>query len=873
MRLLHSLIITNLVLMTTVISALEPKEDSLNARKKLLQHDIKEIVFCTRGYNNGDGHWYANFGYYFDNINRKVYAEGGGLHKYNIETKEVTTLIDAKQGTVRDPQVHYNGKKIIFSYRKDGSGVFHLYEINTNGSGLKQLTDGIYDDIEPSYFPGGSIVFISGRGKRWVNCWIVQVGTLFKCDADGKNIRELSANIEHDNTPWPLPDGRILYTRWEYVDRSQVTFHHLWTANPDGTNQQIYFGNQPTIPKCLLIDAKPLSQKSDKVLALLSPGHGHREHEGKIVIINNSKGVDNKEGIEYVTKFYVKDPFPITENFYLAAGSNSENTIIAVNRQGQREIIYQAPKNQKLGVHEPRPIVKRVCETIVPSRVDLSNPNGTLILMDVYEGRNMKGIKRGAIKKLLITETLPKPINYSGSMEPLSWGGTFTLMRILGTVPVEKDGSANFNVPANRSIVLMALDENGKAVKKMHSFLTVMPGEVLSCIGCHEERNQAPTHNRFPLATRRPPSSINKLKNIPEVFNFPTDIQPIFDKYCVSCHNDKKKSGGVNMTGDLGPLYTQSYYYLSALRQFGDARNRACGNFAPYKMYDAIAPLMTKISKKHHNVQLTNHEQQMIRLWLQVGAPYLGSYAGLGTGMIGGDYFDHLIEREDLRLESVQKAQVVIEKNCSECHYTKIQKPRKKLTWRHNFIKKYCLDQQLKNYWHLSEMNGYPKLSNDRRVLRKLPSSPSDQTDMRPEKINYDRWRIPFTQHAVYNLSYPEKSTILTAPLAESAGGNAVCKRLDGNHKVTNQKHIVFKSTDDPNYQIILKAIKDVANMLEKRKRWYMKGFKPHDAYIREMIRYGVLPDDYDVNNTTLTPFQIDQLYWESLHYKPNRKY
>ena len=868
-KIIYLIIINAMMITSTVAGA--TKQNVINARKKLLNQGVEEIVFCTRAPHK-NYHWYENFGYFSDNVNRKVYVEGGGLYKYNLKNNTVTTLIDAKKGTIRDPQVHYDGEKIIFSYRKDGSEVFHLYEINCDGSNLKQLTDGIYDDIEPSYFPDGSIVFISGRGKRWVNCWISQVGTLLRCDADGTNIRELSANVEHDNTPYPLPDGRILYTRWEYVDRSQTAFHHLWTANPDGTNQQIFFGNQVSIPRCVLIDAKPLP-KSDKILAIMSPNHGRPEHTGRLVIISTAEGVDNKKGIKRITNYFVRDPHPVTDKFYIATKNEYGKNIVVIDENGNYEMLYELPKNLKMVIHEPRPIVKRKREIAVPDRVDLNNPNGTLILMDVYEGRNMKNVKRGSIKKLLVTETLPKPINFTGSMEPVSWGGTFTLMRILGTVPVDEDGSAKFIVPANRSIVLTALDKDGRAVKKMHSFLTVMPGENLSCIGCHEERNQAPTHIKFPNAVRRQASVIKPINDMPEVFNYPTDIQPIWDKNCVSCHNAEKKSGGVDLTGDLGPMFSQSYYWLSVLRQFGDARNRYCGNFKPYSMYDCVAPLMNKISKKHHNVKLDSNEIRKIRLWLQVGAPYLGSYAGLGTGMIGGDYFDHLIDREDLLLDSVQKAQVVINKNCSACHHTRIHSKTPKLRGRRRDLLKYYDKEFLKKYWHLSNLRRFPSTSKDHRVFRKLPTSPSDQTDMRAEHISYQKWRYPYTRHALYNFSFPEKSSILTAALAKSAGGRAVCKKITKDGKVMKQSHVIFKSKNDPRYKIILKSIKDVAQLLNTKKRWHMKGFKPDPAYIREMIRYGVLPKDYDVNNPKLTPYEIDQLYWRSLWYIPGKKY
>lgn len=194
-----------------------------------------EIVFAARENNEGDGHWYANFGYYAQDDSRKGYRKHGRLVKLDLETGAATNLVDDPEGSVRDPAVHYDGRTIVFSWRKAGTESFHLYEIQSDGTGLRQLTDGggPYDDFEPCWLPDGGIVFVSSRCKRWVNCWLTQVGILHRSDRDGRNVQAVSANIEHDNTPWVLPDGRVAYMRWEYVDRSQVHYHHLWAMNPD----------------------------------------------------------------------------------------------------------------------------------------------------------------------------------------------------------------------------------------------------------------------------------------------------------------------------------------------------------------------------------------------------------------------------------------------------------------------------------------------------------------------------------------------------------------------------------------------------------------------------------------------------------------
>jgi hypothetical protein len=192
----------------------------------------EEIIFVQRsGYE--DPHWYANIAYFCDDENKPAYTTGAQLCKLNLKTGRVSILLEAEAGCIRDPKVHYDAKRIIFAWRKDDSEYYHLYEMNVHGGGLRQITSGAFDDYEPEYLPDGGIVFVSTRAKRWVGCWMTQVGTIHRCDADGANIRALSCNIEHDNTPAVLPNGQILYMRWEYVDRSQVEYHHLWTMNPD----------------------------------------------------------------------------------------------------------------------------------------------------------------------------------------------------------------------------------------------------------------------------------------------------------------------------------------------------------------------------------------------------------------------------------------------------------------------------------------------------------------------------------------------------------------------------------------------------------------------------------------------------------------
>ena len=297
---------------------------------------VREIVFAVRGVGP-DGHWYANFGSYAPRRMCKIqlYPSGSSLRAVDLETGQQRILLDDPKGGIRDPQVHYDGRKILFSYRPGGNDHYHLYEIGTDGTNLRQLTDGPFDDIEPIYLPNDEIVFVSSRCNRWVNCWLTQVAILHRCDRDGNNIRAISMNIEQDNTPWVLPDGRLLYTRWEYIDRSQVHYHHLWTANPDGTAPMTFFGNLH--PGTVMIDSKPVPG-SERVISVFSPGHGRRNTPAasRLSIPRPVRTIQSSARILTKGDDY-RDPWAFSEDCVLAACGAS---LVRIDGAGHEQTIF-----------------------------------------------------------------------------------------------------------------------------------------------------------------------------------------------------------------------------------------------------------------------------------------------------------------------------------------------------------------------------------------------------------------------------------------------------------------------------------------------------------------------------------------------------
>ena len=279
-----------------------------------------EILFCERNPGRDySGHYYANFGYDCGNENYWLHgADGGRLAIYSPKTGSVRTLLEDARGAIRDPQIHYEGKKVLFSYRKGGTHHYNLYEMNLDGTDLRQITQGDWDDVEPAYLPDGGIVFCSTRCKRYVLCWLAPVAVLFRCNADGSGLRQLSSNNVSENTPAVLPDGRILYTRWEYVNRDAVSFHHLWTMNPDGTGVMVYYGNMH--PGGVFIDAQPIPNTAN-VVFVDSGYHGQLEHAGKLMLLSLHNGPDDRTQAKAITGNGFRDPYPLSEHEFLAAAA------------------------------------------------------------------------------------------------------------------------------------------------------------------------------------------------------------------------------------------------------------------------------------------------------------------------------------------------------------------------------------------------------------------------------------------------------------------------------------------------------------------------------------------------------------------------
>jgi hypothetical protein len=404
-----------------------------------------------------------------------------------------------------------------------------------------------------------------------------------------------------------------------------------------------------------------------------------------------------------------------------------------------------------------------------------------------------------------------KAVNFSGNADPYSFDHSFNLNRVLGTVPVEPDGSACLEVPAMRGLILAALDEDGLAVKRMQSFLTVQPGETIGCVGCHEPRTQPPLASYTNLqAMRRPPSKIQPISDVPDVFDFPRDIQPILDRHCVACHDYEAterggpRAGGAILTGDHGPIFSHSFATLHMLDQVVISRDGE-GNRPPRGFGSGASPLMKLIDGSHQDAKLSEHERRMVRLWIDASATYAGTCAASGTGRFP----------KNPKLASQTAANKVLKQRCNACHTAE----------------------------------------------RRLPEHPSDTVGVKGYAIVEQELPRRMSNHLVFNLTRPERSLMLLAPLSKSAGGFGVC--------CGPEDKAVFANSADPAYQTLLQLAEESKAVHESDKRFDMPGFRPDNHYVRCMQEYGILPKSLESRSAAIDPYETDQAYWRSFWHSP----
>ena len=754
------------------------------------------------------------------------FAPGGGLYVYSPATGGLRELVNAGEGEILDCDLSYDGREVLFSWKRKGvltgrqsihqsttqhrtdvpEEDWHIFRINIDGTGLTQITDGPSNNLSPAMLPDGGITFMADRRPAYAYCYVSTSPMLYRMERDGSRIERLSSGILMEFTPCVLNDGRICYTRWEYVDRSAVVSHKLWAINPDGTGAAGFWGMRVIEPGTIM-QTRPVPGSTSQVMCLLTGHNG--DPRGAVGIIDITKGGNAQAALRNLTpeipvgsvtkgsgnglmnKGPYENPFPFDAGHYLVSKAGS---IELRDFAGTCAPVQILPKPADgMGWYSPIPVMLRFKPPVIPRQVtdETPEPFATLFVADVYNGLEPV-IKRGEIKQLCVVEEIPKeaytPLLHSGvpgthdgyavntcfgyQFPIISSGATYAPKKIWGYANVEADGSACFKVPANRALYFAALDQDGRALQRMRTFTHFMPGERQGCIGCHADRNYASAVPANTIARAKP----TQLLQLPEWgdrrFHYRDIVQPVLDRHCVQCHHAKSRPGGVDLSGDMTDFFCVSYEHLARKGTIGEKEPGTHG----VRYYGR--PGSTEGRNPYTcTIQTIN------------GTEYT-------TPMIAPKTWGSTQSKlSDLVLAGHPNAQGQPRVNLTNAEKRRI------IAW---------IDLNVPYYTAATSIN--VKAMGCRRVYPEPAVATLAEVSKRRCATCHGKG-VPADFY--YRIEKPELNNFLLAPLAKSAGGTEMKGKF------------VFASTNDPDYQAILKAFEPTTQWLTEKGREDMPGREP----------------------------------------------
>jgi len=748
------------------------------------------------------------------------YREGGGLYVFTPtpDGPQLTRLVDSSHGQILDCVLSYDGREVLFSWKRGGrphdqqfdrklppddnpDHMYKIYRMNVDGTGLTCLTDGTSNNFNPCWLPDGGIAFLSDRKSAFAYCFTTTSPVLYRMDREGKNVIRLSANYLNDFTPSVDAAGRILYTRWEYVDRPAIPIQSLWSTNPDGTGLSGVFGNRVLSPATFM-EAKSIPGTNRLLCVLTSHGGPCR---GAIGIIERRFGPNSQDSIRNLTpevdigrvdqgsgdqvRGPYENPMPLDKEFFLVS---KRGAIILRDYEGTKEATLLRPRDGR-GFYSPTPIRTQAVPPVIPTTIseeDSKQPWAEISLQDVYEGLEPH-VKRGEIERICVVQEIEKsqfaPQDFSVAADPanplsrkvpafgyqfpvVSCGATYAPKKVWGFAKVEADGSAHFKAPTGVPIYFMALDEHGRALQRMRTFTHFMPGERQGCVGCHAERNnvispsQRDVARPLPLAMKRSAQALDTPEWGLGGFSYARIVQPVLDRHCTQCHNGRDMQGNVDLSGDKTDFFNVSYDIL--------ARTGVIGQWH----FEQLSVRNIPLGKSPYTSWISTYNDTEENI-LEVTPKAWGSPASLLADLILAGHPD-----EDGR------PRITLSAGDAQRIYT----------W---------IDLNVP-YYGTSESNYYDRKGCRRLYPDDLDAVLADVTSRRCASCHDTG--IPRTHYT--RILNPEDNSFLFAPLAIAAGGTESCGTP------------VFASKEDPDYQRILQTFGPIRKLAERKPRMDMPG-------------------------------------------------
>ena len=588
---------------------------------------------------------------------------------------KLTTLYKpGRRQYVGEIDLNFDADSLLFTMTRGPA--WEIFEIKATGGRPRQVsksTDGV-DSFDACYLPDGRIVYASTASWHAVPCWHGQqrACAIYRMNADGSGVRQLCFDQDLDLHPAVLPSGQVVFSRWDYTGTMHMYLRPLMAMNPDGTGQRALYGTNSYWPNSLYFP-RGIGGAATKVVAVVSGYHGV-PRMGELVLIDLARGTREADGIVQrigqrgkPVKTIIRDklvenswpkflhPYPLSDKYFLVAAQPAPKAPWGIYLADVFDNIIPLCVKPNVDLFEPIPLRKTPRPPAIPDRVDLTRSDAVCTLQDVHIGPGLAGVPRGTVKSLRI---VAYHFGFPGLAGPdkIGSGGPWEVMRIIGTVPVYTDGSASFRIPAATPLSIQPLDADGKAVQLMRSWFSAMPGETVSCLGCHERPRDAPAPRRS-IASARRAVAITPWYGPARGLDFERDVQPALDKYCVGCHNAKPRKDGRKIadlrserlvTGYRGRRLTK----LGATRLHPQVRKFLGGDHVRYTpAYEALVPFIRRVNieddvnllpageyhadtsqlvqmlaKGHHGVTLDAEAWDRIVTWIDLNGPCHGTW-------------------------------------------------------------------------------------------------------------------------------------------------------------------------------------------------------------------------------------------------------
>lgn len=574
---------------------------------------------------------------------------------FNADIVELSNLRDEVQirtiykpdntSSIADLKLHWDGDRAMFTQTMSDNR-WNVFEVKLNNGDCKKLIDNPEPDLEfydGTYLPDGRIIANSNIGYQGVPCvnGSDPVGNMVLYTPQSKNLRRLTFDQDANWNPVIMNNGRVMYTRWEYTDLTHYYTRIVMNMNPDGTEQKALYGSGSMFPNSTF-DVQPLPGYASAFVGIISGHHGVAR-SGRLILFDPAKARKGAAGmlqeiphrnrpiveevkdrlVDGVWPQFIK-PSPLNDTYFLVAAKLDKNDLWGIYLVDKFDNVTCLHKMEGEGYISPIAVRKTVTPPAIPDRVKLDDKQATVFIQDIYEGEGLKGIPRGTVKSLRLHAY---EYAYVQTQSDHNWHGIqsgWDIKRMLGTVPVEEDGSVIFKIPANTPVSIQPLDKDGVAVQWMRSWLTGQPGEIVSCVGCHEDQNQVVIPKRV-IASQKAPHALTPPEGGTRSFTFDLEVQPILDRACIACHNGEGKAfdlrGGKKDGKGYGTSYLNLHPYVH--RQGGEGDMVV---LYPYEYHPNTSELVRLLKKGHYNVQLTDAEWRKIYNWIDYNAPDKGYF-------------------------------------------------------------------------------------------------------------------------------------------------------------------------------------------------------------------------------------------------------